>query len=145
MAESAQASLREIGIQVEIKSTADHNSIRRDPTAWDVYVSAMTTAPTGDPEYFFTSSTLDGSPNNNGSYHSDMLEALAEEMSMTFDTEKRAELAIQMQQTILDDNAYVFCYHLRRRMIAKSSVTVLVAHPCDFYEITVDLDRNEKE
>ena len=44
-----------------------------------------------------------------------------------------------MQQILLDDDAFVFCSHLQMSMISRSDVTGLVAHPCDFYEITVDL------
>ncbi|MEF2852796.1 MAG: ABC transporter substrate-binding protein, partial [Lachnospiraceae bacterium] len=140
LAESAQATLKEIGMDVQINCTADNNTIRKDTSLWDVYASAMVTAPTGDPEYFFTSCCLDSSAVNNGKYHSDELEKLAAEMAVTFDPEKRGELAIQMQQTILDDNAYVFCSHLRMSMISSSKVTGLTAHPCDYYEITADLD-----
>lgn len=139
LAESVQATLKEIGMNVTINSTADHNSIRVDPTAWDVYASAMVTAPTGDPEYFFTTHCLDSSAVNNGHYHSDKLEQLETEMANTFDTKKRNELAVEMQQTILDDNAFVFCSHLKMSMISKADVTGLTAHPCDFYEITADL------
>ena len=139
LAESAQATLKEIGMDVKINSTADHNSIRTNASAWDVYASAMVTAPTGDPEYFFTTHCLDSSAVNNGHYHSDKLEQLEKEMAKTFDTERRSELAVEMQQTILDDNAFVFCSHLKMSMISKASVTGLTAHPCDFYEITVDL------
>ena len=60
-------------------------------------------------------------------------------MAKTFDTERRSELAVAMQQTILDDYGFVFCSHLKMSMISKSTVTGLTAHPCDFYEITVDL------
>lgn len=140
LAEAAQATLGDIGFDVQINNTADHNSIRTDTSAWDIYVSAMVTAPTGDPEYFFTYHCLDSSSSNDGHYHSDKLEELAEEMGQTFDTERREELAVEMQQVILDDNAYVFCSHLRMSMISKSTVTGLAAHPCDYYEITVDLD-----
>ena len=139
LAESVQATLKEIGMNVTINSTADHNSIRVDPTAWDVYASAMVTAPTGDPEYFFTTHCLDSSAVNNGHYHSDKLEQLETEMAKTFDTQRRNELAVEMQRTILDDNAFVFCSHLKMSMISQADVTGLVAHPCDFYEITVDL------
>lgn len=139
LAESVQATLKDIGISVSINCTADHNSIRRDSTAWDVYASAMVTAPTGDPEYFFTTHCLDSSAVNNGHYHSDKLEMLEKELAGTFDTERRGELAVKMQQTILDDNAFIFCSHLKMSMIAKSSVTGLVAHPSDFYEITAQL------
>ena len=139
LAEAAQASLKEIGMDVKINSTADHNRIRTDASAWDVYASAMVTAPTGDPEYFFTTHCLDSSTVNNGHYHSDELEGLAREMKGTFDPDRRGELAVQMQQILLDDHAFVFCSHLKMSMISKSSVTGLTAHPCDFYEITAEL------
>ena len=83
------------------------------------------TAPTGDPEYFFTTCALDNSVSNNGHYHSDKLEELAKEMGKEFDVEKRSELGIQMQQTVLDDNAYVFCSHLKMSMIMPVSYTHL--------------------
>ena len=140
LAEAVQATLGAIGFDVQINNTADHNRIRTDTGAWDLYVSAMVTAPTGDPEYFFAYHCLDSSSNNDGHYHSDRLEALAAEMAKTFDTERREALAVEMQQVILDDNAYVFCSHLRMSMISKASVTGLTAHPCDYYEITADLD-----
>ena len=141
LAESAQATLRLAGIGLEINSTADHNAIKADPAAWDIYASAMVTAPSGDPQYFFTYCCLDASDGNTGGYHSDALEALAGQMARTFDVQERRALAVQMAQTILDDDAYVFCSHLKMSMIAKKNVTGLVAHPCDFYEITVDLDK----
>lgn len=139
LAESVQASLGDIGFHVIINSTADHNRIRVEPAAWDVYASAMVTAPTGDPAYFFTTHCLDHSAANNGRYHSDALENLASELNETFDTEQRAQLAVEMQQILLDDDAFVFCSHLQMSMISQSDVTGLTAHPCDFYEITVDL------
>lgn len=140
LAESAQASLKDIGFAVDINSTADHNKIITDMAAWNVYASAMITAPTGDPEYFFTYATLEKSSANKGHYRSAKLEDLAKKMSTTFDTKEREQLAVKMQQTILDDNAYVFVSHLRMSMIYKANVTGLVAHPSDFYEITANLD-----
>ena len=139
LAESAQATLKDIGISVVVYCTADHNSLRRDSGAWDVYASAMVTAPTGDPEYFFTTHCLDRSSANNGHYHSDRLEKLGQELAETFDTARREELAVLMQQTILDDNAYIFCSHLKMNMISRAGVTGLEAHPCDYYEITAEL------
>ena len=137
-----QFQMKEIGMDVQVNCTSDNNTIRKDPTLWDVYASAMVTAPTGDPQYFFTSCALDSSVSNNGHYHSDKLEELAAEIEKEFDTEKRSELGIQMQQTVLDDHAYVFCSHLKMSMIMQSNVTGLVAHPCDYYELTADLDIN---
>ena len=141
LAESAQADLKKIGINVEVNSTASHNKIRKDPAGWDVYASAMVTAPTGDPEYFFTSCCLDASPVNNGHFHSDKLEALAKELSGEFDPAKRAQLAVDMQQTLLDDNGYVFCSFLQMSLISKKNVVGYDAHPCDYYQITAETDK----
>lgn len=143
LAEFAQATLKDIGIAVDINSTADHNSIITDMGAWDVYASANVNASIGDPEYFFTSFCLDSSSKNKGHFHSDEMEALAKQMAVEFDTAKRGELAIKMQQVILDDNAWVFCSFLKMSMISKSSVTGYEYHPTDFYQVTVDLDINK--
>lgn len=140
LAESAQATLKAIGIQLELNVTADHNSIAKDRSAWDIYVGANVNSGLGDPTNFFSTYCLDASTKNRGSYHSDKLEALAVQLNSTFDQKERGQIAIQMQQLLLDDNAFVFCSFLRMSMISKSSVTGLTAHPCDFYELTADLD-----
>ena len=57
----------------------------------------------------------------------------------TFDVKKRGELAVQMQQTVLDDDAFIFFSHLKMSMITKDTVVGLTAHPTDFYEITAKL------
>ena len=57
-----------------------------------------------------------------GNYHNDQLEVLAIRMQNTFDIEARAQLAIEMQQLILDDCAYLFCSHLRMSMVAKKKM-----------------------
>lgn len=141
LAESAQATLSEIGFDVQVNSTANHTEIRKDTTAWDVYVSAMVTAPTGDPEYFFTSCVVTGATANYGGYSNSELDALAEQLHNAFDTSERASLATQMQQIMLDDNAYFFASHLTMGIVSKAGVTGIQPHPCDYYEITVDLDK----
>ena len=140
LAESAQASLKEIGIDVQVNSTANHTDIRKDASAWDVYVSALTTAPTGDPEYFFSATCLSDSTKNFGAYQSDDLDALYAKLHNEFDTDKRGELATQMSQTILDDHGYFFASFLQMGIVSQANVQGMVAHPCDYYEITVDLD-----
>ena len=141
LAESVQATLGEIGIDVEVNSTANHLDVI-ETGEWDIYASAFVCAPTGDPEYFFTTHCLDSSTHNRGGYHSDRLEELEAQMSTTFDAEERASLAVEMTQTILDDNAFIFASHLRMSIVSGEGVTGLEAHPCDYYEITVDLDKN---
>lgn len=140
LAEAAQASLKKIGIDVELNVTANHGQIVSDPAAWDVYAAAFVTCPTGDPMVFFQTHCLDNSVKNRGGYHSDRLEELAAQMNGTFDTDERNRLAIRMQQQILDDNAFVFCSFLRMSIIHRKGVTGLTARACDYYELTAELD-----
>lgn len=141
LAESVQASMKKIGIDVQINNTANHLDVIASGD-WDIYASAFVCAPTGDPEFFFTTHCLDASSKNRGGYHSDKLEDLEKQMSSTFDNAERAKIATQMTQTILDDNAFVFASHLKMSIVSGEGVTGLTAHPCDYYEITVDLDKN---
>lgn len=141
LAESVQATLKDVGINVEVNSTANHLEVIESGD-WDIYASAFVCAPTGDPEYFFTTHCLDSSTHNRGGYHSDKLEELEQQMSATFDAEERASLATEMTQTILDDYGFIFASHLKMSIVSGEGVTGLEAHPCDYYEITVDLDKN---
>ena len=142
LAESAQATLKDIGIDLDINCTADNNSVADDPTAWDVYAMANVQAPTGDPEYWFTVFATSDATRNQGKYSSEKLDELEKELSAEFDIEKRAELAVQMQQTVLDDHAFVFCSFLKMSMISKANVTGYESHACDYYQVTADLDIN---
>ena len=139
LAESAQSTLKDIGFDVWVNSTANHTEIRKDPTAWDVYASAVVTAPTGDPEYFFAATCLEGASQNFGGYKSAQLEKLAAKLHAEFDPAERARLGTEMQQVILDDHGYFFASHLTMGIVARAGVEGMVAHPCDYYEITVDL------
>lgn len=137
LAEYAQAALKEVGIDVEINSAAAHLTYAKSGE-FDIYVSSLTTAPTGDPEYFFTS-TVTGSKNY-GHYQNSEVTRLTEALKQTFDLNERAKIAAELQQKLLDDDAFFFVSHLNMGIVTKSNVTGMEAHPCDYYEITADLD-----
>ena len=140
LAESAQASLKEIGIEVDINCTANRREFLADMGSWDIYASALVTAPSGDPQYFFTTSCVPGMSYNFGAYDNPEVTALIEDLSKEFDTAKRGEMALKLQQMILDDNAYVFCSFLQMNMISKENVRNYTAHACDYYQVTAQLD-----
>lgn len=140
LAESAQASLKEIGIDVDINCTANRREFLADMSSWDIYASALVTAPSGDPQYFFTTSCVPGMSYNFGAYDNPEVTALIGDLSKEFDTAKRGEMALKLQQMILDDNAYVFCSFLQMNMISKENVRNYTAHACDYYQVTAQLD-----
>lgn len=139
LAEYAQATLKEIGIEVDVNCTQDHLSVL-ETGAYDVYVSSLTTAPTGDPEYFFAGTCLENSAKNRSHHKIEEVETLFEQLHQEFDQAKRGELAVQMQQAILDESAMFFVSHLNMGIVTKSNVTGMAAHPCDYYEITAELN-----
>lgn len=141
LAEAVQASLANIGIEVEVNATDNYNDYLKRGE-FDIYAKAFVTAPTGDPQYYFTTHLLDSSSYNSGSYHNDNVEALAEQLRNEYDVEKRNELAIQIQQQILDDNAFIYASYLKMSFVMKKGVSSFEAHPSDYYEITADLDMN---
>ena len=71
LAESAQSTLKDIGMDVQINATADHNTIVKDTSAWDVYVGANVNCGLGDPTNFFSTHCLDASTKNRGQNNSD--------------------------------------------------------------------------
>ena len=140
LAESVQASLKEIGMDVDINCTANRREFLADMSSFDIYASALVTAPSGDPQYFFTTSCVPGMSYNFGAYDNPEVTALIEDLSKEFDTAKRGEMAVKLQQMILDDNAYVFCSFLQMNMISKENVKNYTAHACDYYQVTAQLD-----
>ena len=140
LAEAAQASLREIGIEVDVNCTSARREFLADMTSWDIYASSMVTAPSGDPQYFFTSCCMPGMGYNFGSYENEQVTAMIGELAGEFDAQRRGELAVRLQQAILDDDAFVFCSFLQMNMISKSNVTGYTAHACDYYQVTAELD-----
>ena len=139
LAEIAQANLKTIGIDLKINNTINQQEFLANGN-WDIYASAFVTAPTGDPEYFFTTHCLQNSAKNRGKYYNDKLEILAQKLHNEFDSQKRADLAVQMQQILLNDYGFIFASHLKMSFVSKSKVINFVAHPSDYYEITADLD-----
>jgi len=131
--------LKKLGIDLVVTNTADHNSIVKDKGAWDIYVSAFVTCGTGDPLNFFSTLCLDKSSKNRGGYHSDRVEALAGELASTFDRKRRGELAVQLQQELLHDDAFMFFSFLKMSMLSKAEVKGLQAHTSDYYELTKEL------
>ncbi len=139
LAESAQSTLKEIGIKVDVNNTENTKDYIQKGD-YDIYASAFVTAPTGDPQYYITAHLVDGAANNFGAYHSDKVEALTKKLRNEFDNDKRSELATQIQQEVLNDCGYTYASHLKMSFVMKNGVKGFAAHPSDFYEITANTD-----
>jgi len=142
LAESVQASCKKAGIDIKVNATDSYKDFLKSGK-YDVYASAFVAAPTGDPQYYFTTHVVKGSDYNRGFYYNDKVEKAVEQLRTEFDPEKRSALAVQIAQQVLDDNAYLYASHLRMSFVMKKGISGFSAHPSDYYEITAALDKVE--
>ena len=138
LAEAAQAFLKDVGIKTEVNATDNYNDFLKRGD-WDIYAKAFVSAPTGDPQYYFTAHVLDSSSYNAGKYHNDAVEQLTQQLRNEFDANKRMQLSTQIAQQLLDDNAFIYASHLKMSFVMKNNIQGFTAHPSDYYEITADL------
>ncbi|MBR6012350.1 MAG: ABC transporter substrate-binding protein [Selenomonadaceae bacterium] len=140
LAESAQASLKKIGIKLNVNATDNYKTFLKSGD-YDIFSKAIVTAPTGDPEYYFTSHIVSGAVDNAGFYDSAEISQLENELHNTFGAENRSALAIKMSQKILDDCALFYASHLKMSFVMKNNVEGFTAHPSDYYEIRPELEK----
>ena len=140
LAESAQASLKKIGVKLNVNATDNYKTFLKNGD-YDIFSKAIVTAPTGDPEYYFTSHIVAGAVDNAGFYDSAEISALENELHNTFGADKRSDIAVKMSQKILDDCALIYASHLKMSFVMKPNVEGFTAHPSDYYEITAELDK----
>ena len=140
LAETFQANLKKIGVKLNVNATDNYKTFLKSGE-YDIFSKAIVTAPTGDPEYYFTSHIINGAVDNAGFYNSLQISQLEEELHNTFGAENRSKIAIKMSQQILDDCALFYASHLRMSFVMKSNINGFTAHPSDYYEIRPELDK----
>lgn len=134
LAESAQATLKDIGINIDINSTENYSEIRKSGD-YDILLYSAVTAPTGDSDYFFRANSITGASDNLEGYSNPKIDRLQKELHTEFDEKKRKDITVEMTQTVMDDNAYVFVSHIELGVIAKKGIKGIAPHPCDYYYI----------
>ncbi len=140
-AEAVQSDLKKLGFDIKI-NTVDYNLIdgMGIKGEYDLLISNITTANTGDPEIFLTwywKSNADGSnPQNGSGYSNPAYDAKLEQLSSEFDAAKRRQLIIELQQILLDDGASLFFGYPQTNIINAKYVDGVVMYPSDYYWIT---------
>ena len=140
-AEAVQSDLKKLGFDIKI-NTVDYNLIDNMGIKgeYDLLISNITTANTGDPEIFLTwywKTNTDGSnPQNGSGYSNPEYDAKLEQLSMEFDAAKRRQLIIELQQILLNDAASIFFGYPQTNIINSKRVTGVKMYPSDYYWIT---------
>ncbi len=140
-AEAVQADAKKVGIDVKIKSV-DYNLIDKMGIngEYDLLISNITTANTGDPEIFlnwYWRTNKDGdNPQNGSGYSNPALDAKFAELSTEFDKAKRRQLIIDIQQIIMNDAAGLFLGYPETNIISSTKITGATMYPSDYYWVT---------
>lgn len=140
-AEAVQADLKKVGIDMKIK-TVDYNLIDKmgQEGDYDMLISNIVTANTGDPIWFLANywhTNVDGSnPQNGSGYSNPQVDALLDAAEVEFDSAKRRDYAIQVQQLLMNDGAALFLGYPKTNIITHSYVKGAVMYPSDYYWIT---------
>ena len=140
-AEAVQSDLKKLGFDIKI-NTVDYNLIDNMGIKgeYDLLISNITTANTGDPEIFLTwywKTNSDGSnPQNGSGYSNPEYDAKLEQLSTEFDSAKRRQLIIELQQILLDDAASIFFGYPQTNIISSKRVAGVKMYPSDYYWIT---------
>lgn len=137
--EAMQADLKEIGIEANLKSYESVNPILASGD-FDICLYNTNTATTGDSQSFLELYFKTGGSTNYGGYSNPIVDELIEKYQDEIDTEKRNEIATEVQQILIDDNAALFLVVPMSNMVIKSNVSGMEAYPIDFYMLDNKVD-----
>lgn len=139
LATETQSSLEKIGIKSNITGHDAQDYLKEGN--YDLGFYAVVTAPTGDPEaYLSRISQADGAENFNA-FHDPQVDEMIKKLENTLDEGERANLAIKIQEKILEQNVHEYFGFNNLNLVVKKEVSGFTAHPSDYYQITVDLDK----
>jgi len=132
---------KKVGIDVKVK-TVDYNLLDKIGIngEYDLLISNITTANTGDPEiylnWYWRTNINGNNPQNGSGYSNPAYDALCADLAVEFDRGKRRQLMIDMQQILLDDGAALFLGYPETNIISSTKITGAIMHPADYYWIT---------
>jgi peptide/nickel transport system substrate-binding protein len=139
-AQAAQASLKEIGINVKLNTVSYETLLdMRDSGQYDLLIWNVLVANTGDPENYLRENWYSTSANNTAGYKNETVDSLLDQLAGTFDEAGRKELIMQIQQQIMDDAATVFFGYETTYLLFNKRLTGVKMYPMDYYWLTKDI------
>lgn len=138
IAEAIQYQLEELGIKLEINIVENISKILKSAD-YDLALYSMNTAPVGDPEYFLRLTfSSNGSANYSGFYDPEV-DSLIEQLSSTFVSSQRYELARRIQKIIMAKIPNLFLVYPKINMGVNKSVNSYTVYPSEFYLLNKDV------
>lgn len=145
LAVALQSNLKDVGVNMNI-NTVENMADVREKGEFDMYTTALNSAPTGDPQVWLeTMYTLgaDGlqtsSTSNATKYQSQAMDDVVSRLKTTFDIKERYNLAQEGSQVLLDDAADLYLTNNMLTMVSSTKLENCIQPVCDYYMITKDM------
>ena len=136
-----QEQLRDIGVDSTITSYEDPDATYIATGDFDLALYCMIADKAGDPLYFIDSTLAEGAYYDCGGFDDDHCQELIEKLRFEVDEDKRAELANEIVQIAIDDNAFGYVGLFNHTTVLKKGVTGFAENiPFDFYGIDAETD-----
>ena len=126
----------EVGIGLEIDAGAYDAVVEKQGNGdFDLMMISMTMCPTGDPHYFSDLCLKSNGSANYGHYSNSEVDELIDQLDSEFDTDKRNELAVEIQQKVIDDAGYIVIGHSKFTNVLKNTVENCPTNPSEYYTL----------
>ncbi len=117
-----QEQLKAVGILAELNCSEDADGTYLSTGDFDIGMYNMIAAPTGDPYYCLNALMGEDKHGNRNGYVNAEVQQLLGQLSTESDASVRADLANQIQQIALNDNAFGFIALLKKVTVMKKGV-----------------------
>jgi len=120
LANGLQAQLRQVGFAVSPMGVADVYGAYAD-VEWGLGLHNQSNAEHGRPEQFLSVQLTGDAPRNYGAYSNAEIDAIADELSVTFDAERRRELLIRVQEIMVEEDPGYLAYAVSRPSVVTNA------------------------
>lgn len=131
--------LKEVGIKAILSVYEDPDATYIATGDFDLALYSMIADKAGDPYYFISSTVKEGSYYDVGGFNDDEAEKMINELKTESNPEKRAKLANEILQKVMDDNAFTYIGIFSRSMVYRKGISNLSENnPFDFYLVNAN-------
>ncbi len=135
LAELVTAQAEACGIDVEL-TMSENVSDTRNEGDFELVFANWQTLSTGDPQWFLDQVFKTGATDNYSGYSNAELDALIDQLSVTFDVNERMDIAKQASQIIIDEAFGCFLVDVTNINVCHSYVENMSTFPIDYYFLT---------
>jgi peptide/nickel transport system substrate-binding protein len=136
-----QEQLKAAGIQVVLTCEEDPDGTYIATGDFDIALYCMIADKAGDPYYFISCTLAEGAPYNCGGFSNPQVQEMILQLAKEPDTKKRAQLADQIVQAAMDEDAFGYVALFNKITVMRNGVKgVAENNPFDFYFLNADTD-----